>query len=423
MSDLQALLWYPEKRLYDSSKAPEGEESRGYADDEAPDYANAARKLVEARKAVAGQSGLGSTGAAGDGRRGTASPNARLSQQPTGSAGILFKNASQSAASRRSRSDDRNIVPNTSEVKQAAKPVKALIEIGSPDGQFSDGIKDIEGVRRLAEATNITIDMYINQDDMIRRMGYDPKEVRALGGYGDGIASVLAEGSDKKTESGDTIGFVSKFDEYIAALHEVFHGVNDQLYNPDILANMDSEARARMEGRIAQGRDMGKNKVTGRKEIVSSASFDSFIAGLTTGKTKVPNNVRKKILAEILDLQKNGYFRSQRGSVREIRNKQAMKTNPDYNRYVRNAPETAVDVIIYYAHDPKRMKREYPNLAKMVKAFFSQSSKVQFFSHPLAMALAVVYAMLLKQEQAEEEEQQQGILAQQQMMAPGALTA
>ena len=29
MSDLQALLWYPEKRLYDSSKAPEGEESRG----------------------------------------------------------------------------------------------------------------------------------------------------------------------------------------------------------------------------------------------------------------------------------------------------------------------------------------------------------------------------------------------------------
>ena len=84
-----------------------------------------------------------------------------------------------------------------------------------------------------------------------------------------------------------------------------------------------------------------------------------------------------------------------------------METNPQFKKYVRNAPETAVDVIMYYAHDPKRMKREYPNLAKMVKAFFSQSSKVQFFSHPLAMALAVVLAMLLKQEQAEEEEKQE----------------
>ena len=46
MADLQALLWYPEKRLYDVAKASETEE--GYADDEAPDYANAAAKLARA---------------------------------------------------------------------------------------------------------------------------------------------------------------------------------------------------------------------------------------------------------------------------------------------------------------------------------------------------------------------------------------
>jgi hypothetical protein len=46
MSDLQALLWYPEKRLYDTAKSKEGV-TRGYKDDEAPDYANAARALVE----------------------------------------------------------------------------------------------------------------------------------------------------------------------------------------------------------------------------------------------------------------------------------------------------------------------------------------------------------------------------------------
>jgi hypothetical protein len=45
MSDLQALLWYPEKRLYDIAKSDENTKE-GYSDDEAPDYANAAAKLA-----------------------------------------------------------------------------------------------------------------------------------------------------------------------------------------------------------------------------------------------------------------------------------------------------------------------------------------------------------------------------------------
>lgn len=47
MADLQALLWYPEKRLYDSAKSDETLE--GYGDDEAPDYANAAASLARGR--------------------------------------------------------------------------------------------------------------------------------------------------------------------------------------------------------------------------------------------------------------------------------------------------------------------------------------------------------------------------------------
>lgn len=46
MSDLQALLWYPEKRLYDSAKTVD-EGVTGYEDNEAPDYANAAAALAE----------------------------------------------------------------------------------------------------------------------------------------------------------------------------------------------------------------------------------------------------------------------------------------------------------------------------------------------------------------------------------------
>jgi len=47
MADLQALLWYPEKRLYDSAKLVEAEDTKGYVDDEAPDYANAAVGLAK----------------------------------------------------------------------------------------------------------------------------------------------------------------------------------------------------------------------------------------------------------------------------------------------------------------------------------------------------------------------------------------
>jgi len=43
MADLQALLWYPEKRVYEKSKSAD-DVAEGYLDEEAPDYANAAVK-------------------------------------------------------------------------------------------------------------------------------------------------------------------------------------------------------------------------------------------------------------------------------------------------------------------------------------------------------------------------------------------
>jgi hypothetical protein len=64
MADLQALLWYPEKLLYDSAKKPSGEEIKSYADDEAPDYGNAAEALVRDR--LRGDRGAGAGGRAGE---------------------------------------------------------------------------------------------------------------------------------------------------------------------------------------------------------------------------------------------------------------------------------------------------------------------------------------------------------------------
>jgi len=49
MADLQAVLWYPEKRLYDSAVLEADQAETEYADDEAPDYANAAAKLARSQ--------------------------------------------------------------------------------------------------------------------------------------------------------------------------------------------------------------------------------------------------------------------------------------------------------------------------------------------------------------------------------------
>lgn len=49
MADLQAVLWYPEKILYESFKEGESfeEASEGYTEDSAPDYLNAAKKIAK----------------------------------------------------------------------------------------------------------------------------------------------------------------------------------------------------------------------------------------------------------------------------------------------------------------------------------------------------------------------------------------
>ena len=52
MADLQAVLWYAEKRLYETAKediAVDEESTDGYSDEEAPDYANAAAAVARAK--------------------------------------------------------------------------------------------------------------------------------------------------------------------------------------------------------------------------------------------------------------------------------------------------------------------------------------------------------------------------------------
>lgn len=402
MSDLQALLWYPEKRLYDSSKAPEGEESRGYADDEAPDYANAARKLVEARKGSLSGGRLGSAQPAGDGGRGATSPNARLARPPVQADGSgVLSGRSQS------RPTERSFVPSTQEVKRAAKPIQTTIEVGKRGGEFENGIKDIEQVKKLAEAIGVTLKLYDDHLRMSVESGmtgdrflgvYRPEKQRAF---------AMLPG-----DTGTEMGTISEFQSYISALHEVAHGIND-------LSNDAFDA--------VYGAYSANNALTKKEDFFRRHSFDDEMAKLLIFADSSKHKTAK-VRNEIKHLQDKGKFtggsdvRYAGGANRS----EASRSNTEYYKYIRDAAEFSVDPVVFYLHDPKRMKREYPATAKMIQDFFKNSGKINFYTHPLAMAFAVVLAMMMKQEQADEEDRQMppGALSpQQQMMAPGALTA
>ena len=413
MSDLQALLWYPEKRLYDTAKAPEGQESRGYADDEAPDYANAARKLVETRKAMAVGGGLGSTGAAGPGGRGPVDSDARFNREPTGVAGILAQRIQGSPDGPTAR----GAVPGVQEVKGHVEHARSLVEIGKPGSQYENGIKDQQMVEHLAEAVGITLKMFDDHNAMLDdgKIGDDFREEgEASSGFynrKENTARALLPG----TEVIATSKIVNSFDSYITALHEVAHGI----------------AGRDIEGNLTGTYDIGKNYLTGRKDAAPVDTLEIMIGGFIT----MPNAKKRKIVQEIMSLQDDSAYDNGGSNYRPVRPtgpaklrlaemKPGLAKNKfrdrikNFEKYSRSVPEFTVDPLIMYLQDPRKMKSVAPETAKAIRAFFVNSSKIRFYSHPLAMAFAVVMAMLMKQEQAEEEQERQ----KQQQMAPGALT-
>ena len=410
MSDLQALLWYPEKRLYDTAKAKEGEESRGYADDEAPDYANAARKLAERRQANADGNRLGSPRPDGPGGGAASGPNARPALAPVQDnvAGVLAQRITGGPTQRSS-------VPSTQEVKQAAEPVRQALSVGLPGGEFEDGIKDINQVRKLADAIGVVLKMTDDQNLINKVAGYEQGTSGPLGVYNPAMQEAYA-----LKPRGD----VSEFQSYIVALHEVAHGVSDMsgdnfygLFGD--YKNPDGKALA--------------NPMTEIPDVVRQGSFDDKVSRMlimykqglhqTTGRAAQAE--RKKIVTEMRKLQDKGKY-DNGSDVRYIggaQSRDAARRDTPYYKYIRRGPEFAVDPLIFYMHNPKRMKKEFPATAKMIRDFFKNSSKINFYSHPLAMAVAVVLASMLKAEQEEEQKKQMPPGALNQPMMPGALSA
>lgn len=399
MSDLQALLWYPEKRLYDTAKQKDGGESRGYEDDEAPDYANAARKAVGDR--------LGSTGGTGAAGGGPIGPDAGSTRQSIpGPGGVLSGGANPSNDPVRSRT------PEVTEVKAQIPIVRAAIEIGKPGSKFENGIKDMAGVEQLAAAYDIALKFYNSNADMLEDA--PTADSGALGAY-----------SPRQRTA--RVVYTGDIQELITALHETMHGVG-----------VNSTSTGNFLGETST-----TNGMTGRPDVMGVSSLET-VMDFVLGKGK-SDPLRREIVAELKHIQTRGQFSTGgvqapiRGArplatmLRSVKkefdangiswekNKAlARKTMKNHEDYVRSIGELTVDALQMYANDPKTMKRVAPYTAKLIRDLFRKSGnkKIQFFSHPLAMAVAAVMAIMAKAGM-EDEEEDQGAL----MPTPGVLSA
>jgi hypothetical protein len=422
-ADFQALMWYPEKQLFRHLGVAPGRGSDN-------DYLDAAIMLAEGegiandqiQEALPDADGDGAVNNQpstprgdeglyrGDGSDGPSQESPRFNQQPTGVAGILAQRIQGS----QDGSTARRPVPTTQEVKLEAPTVRAAIEIGKPGGAFENGIpQGLENAKRFAKAVDITLQLVEDNEAMLdaaRITGEDRDAGKnASGVYNKYGAFVMKPGS--KLPSSDR--FISDFEAYVTAFHETMHG----------LSGTDLDGRDVPEALIS------KNYLTGEVDYAAPKTFDGLIGQLVN----TPSVSSNKVIKDILKIQDEEVF-TNGDNVQPVRisgpAKRILGVIPDmaeraevqaeidrFERYSRSVSELAVDALTFYGMEPKRMKKEYPHAAKAVREFFKNSTKVQFYSHPLAMAFAVVMAMLMKQEQAEEEERQK-----QQQMAPGALT-
>ena len=437
MSDLQALLWYPEKRLYDTAKQKDGE-SRGYEDDEAPDYANAARKAVGDR--------LGSAGAAGPGGGGTIDPNAgpgadnsiisNLLNPPGNTSG----RASGAGTGRPTKGPSLARVALTA-VKRFVPQSKAAFQVGKRGTPYENGVQTLDQAVDLAHTLGITVRLFDSQEEMYAsRSAFDPSADPSAvasfyqrGAYADGKG---AEGTVFGLNPGsmlDSGGSVSGIDALSSLIHEIAHGmtlspldlngsqVTDTEFTNPVTGQPDRAPMGSFAGSALRPLLEGK----GDPDIMSEIdNLQMNVDAHTTndpGQRSALREVRKlstnlKDWKAYYDREVDNGFMSRSDADTGMANRQDVADG--YTDYMQSVRELAVDPVLIYLINPKLAKSVMPKTAALIREQFNNAGnkKVKFFSHPAAVVIATVMAMLA-QGMAEEEEEKQRM-----QMPPGALT-
>ena len=443
MSDLQALLWYPEKRLYDTAKQKDGE-SRGYEDDEAPDYANAARKSVQDR--LGQRNRLGSAGAAGPGGGGTIDPNAGSTADNSIISNLLNPPGNTSGRTPRAGTNwatGGNSLARVAltAVKRFVPQSKAAFQVGKRGTPAENGIQSLDQALSLAHTLGITVRLFDSQEEMYtsRLAAYGTGDQTAVasfyqkGAYADGKG---AEGTVFGLNPGamlDSGGSVSGIDALSNLIHEIAHGmtlspldlngsqVTDTEFTNPVTGQPDRAPMGSFAGSALRPLLEGK----GDPDIMSE--IDNLQMNVDAHTTNDPaqrsalREVRKlstnlKDWKAYYDMEVDNGFMSRSDADIGMANRQDVADG--YTDYMQSVRELAVDPVLIYLINPKLAKSVMPKTAALIRDQFNNAGnkKVKFFSHPAAVVMATVMAMLA-QGMAEEEEEKQRM-----QMPPGALT-
>lgn len=466
-ADFQALMWYPEKRLFRSLgvKGGRGEDN---------DYLDAARILAEKEGITNDQieEALAAADRGPDGNNpgpGTGGQDGGLYQSPIeaqtselsqrNDAGILSVKRKQAPSEQTPQEAQASgvVVPTVRQVQYEHPLGEALFEIGREGGPYENGLTSAEDAARLGEALGISYRLVKTAAEMERFTGAKP----APGTYGQLSIGVgrPARGASfavgyPVNRSNSSMGPTSRSEAIANAAHEVGHVLE--------MTNMDASPgnpRATSGGEGFVTRTFANPLVPGTgAEIVKGSFTYELMRAVTESVNSVDIGVDKErgkiILAEIKQLQDFGSVNTVEGpemvrgpvgaSVEAFVDRQVKRwddfkaANPDKtpvmdrkswaemakadaeqlrDEYYRLPDEFAVDPIWAYLVDPKGMKENLPETARFIRDILNNSSfsnkAVKFYSMPLANLVAVALAVLAANGGEEPEEQP---------MIPGALS-
>ena len=411
--DIQAVLWFFEKRTWGSQglKTKEGTNSSG------------ARKLLNERGVVPEQTAAfnPNDGTRSNGSNPSVSPTNEPGATRQGILGQFFGGGQRNAAP---KNNDRSQPVSEAEIRAQIPVVQSLFEIGKKGSAYENGLKDFDATFKLASAYNIAPKLFRSFKDMERA---DPTITEgALGAYNPNNREAMAIMPGGVDAFGGTVSGLASLSYMI---HEVAHGIT--------------------------GSDIDTNQFMGDKFVFNYLTNQDDTAGINSledvfgGLVSTPNSARSqnKIIAEMLAIQKNLTFKDPNtGQVVPLRQTKSLidsynagqrkakangtrseqfnkdvkafeKQIVDQRNYEQSIPELTVNALQVAMMHPKIMKKVAPDTYKLLKHLFDNSknkSGIKFFSHPLAMTIAVILAMMARGDEPPEE--------QQQPMPPGALT-
>jgi len=468
-ADFQALMWYPEKRLFRSLgvKGGRGEDN---------DYLDAARILAE-KEGISNdkiEEALAATDRGPDGNDlgpGTGGqpggPNSgpgRLSQftdssQQSELPGILTE---PQGSTQPAEPVQEAVVPTTRQIAAQEDNAKPLFEVGKRGGEFQNGINKIEDLQRLAKALGIVVKTFQSMAAMNRDRGSNGKSGRTTMG----VATIAHRGAQPPKISIMEPGFprrgknnnypVQTKEDFITTFaHEIAHileALNMSTATPEAALQF-YEPNARRSP-IATDQ-YWVNSGSFREallDLVRYAHGEGDKYGLPEGWTQED---AKLVEEEIKFLQDYAMVNVDIGDGRSVTSfvrgpygadpeafveaslekyrearKQFIKDGIDPNRivseaeyasearrratqardsYIRNPAEFAVDPIWTYIVDPAFARDTMPKTTEFIRKLLNNSgfsrNTIKFYSSPMATIMAVALAVLAANGGEEPEEQ------------------